>query len=212
MLEFFYSPGACSLATHVTLEEVGAEFTPQRILLAANEQRTERYLKVNPRGRVPALVLEDGTVLTETVALLTYLARRFPDARLLPDGELAEIRCLSLIVWFASAVHPTFTHVRRPERFTTIESAHADVVALAARNFRAHLEEIERVLDGRRWFFGDRPSIADLDSLVFYNWGYRTGHPVKELRAWTALKDALCARPGVRRALEREESPLLETL
>lgn len=212
MLTFYYSPGACSLATHVTLEEVGAEFEPRPILLAENQQRTEAYLKVNPRGRVPALVLEDGTVLTETVALLTYLARRFPEARLLPDDSLAEIRCLSLMTWLASAVHPTFTHVRRPERFTTIVSAHRDVVELAAKNFWGHLQEIDRALDGRRWFFGERVGVCDLYSLVFYNWGYRTGHPVRELLAFTALKDELLTRPAVRRALEREQSPLLETV
>ena len=66
-------------------------------------------------------------------------------------------------------------------------------------------------MGGRRFFFGDRPSVCDLYSLVFYNWGYRTEHPMRELPAFTALKNELLARPGVRRALEREESPLLES-
>ena len=212
MLTFYYSPGACSLATHVTLEVAGADFTPQQVKLADGEQRTAAYLAINPRGRVPSLVLEDGTVLTENTAILTYLAHRFPGACLMPSDELLQIRSISLMAWFASGVHPIFTHVRRPERFATDPSAHADIVETAKRNFWACCQEIERTLGGREWFIGDRMSVCDLYSLVFYNWGYRIDLPMTELRAFTALKNRLGQRADVRRALQREESPLLQSI
>lgn len=212
MLTLYYSPGACSMATHMTLEEVGAEFTPKRVMLANDEQKTEAYLRVNPRGRVPALALEDGTVLTENVAILPYLAERFPEKRLMPDDALGRAQAISLMAWFASGVHPIFTHVRRPERFVSDEAARPDVVATAMKSFWAACQEIERTLGGREHFVGDRLSVADIYSLVFYNWAYRVDLPVQELGAFTKLKDRVANRPGIRRALEREESPLLKTL
>jgi glutathione S-transferase len=106
MLTLYYGPGACSMASHIAIEETGAPYEAKPIMLPKGEQKTEAYLKINPRGRVPALAV-NGTVLTENVAILTYLAKRFPGARLLPTDLFEEMRCLSVMAWFSNFVHPS---------------------------------------------------------------------------------------------------------
>src|SRR6266536_481454 len=89
MLTLYFSPGACSLASHIGLEETGAPYEAKPILLAKQQQRTEDYLKINPRGKVPALSV-DGKILVENTAILTYLARRFPEKKLMPTDAVKE--------------------------------------------------------------------------------------------------------------------------
>ena len=89
MMTLYFSPGACSLASHIGLEETGAPYEIKPILLAKGQQRTEAYLKINPRGKVPALSV-DGKILVENTAILTYLARRFPEKRLMPTDPAEE--------------------------------------------------------------------------------------------------------------------------
>ena len=86
MLTLYYSPGASSVIPHITLEEIRAPYQRKLINLAKGEHKTDAYLKINPHGKVPALSV-DGNILTENVAILTYLAKRFPDARLLPQNQ-----------------------------------------------------------------------------------------------------------------------------
>ena len=110
MLTLYYWPGASSVIPHVALKEIGAPYALKLVNLAKGEDKGAAYLKINPRGKVPALSI-DGNVLTENVAILTYLAKQFPDARLLPQDLSEEAQCISTLAWFASAVHPTFAHI-----------------------------------------------------------------------------------------------------
>jgi len=129
MLTLYYAPGACSMASHIALEETGAPYQTQLVGLAQGEQTKPEYLnKVNPRGKVPALQTDDG-ILTENVAILTYLARTFPDAKLLPTDPLGTARALSHMAYLSNTVHPAFTHIMRPGRFATDESAHENLKA-----------------------------------------------------------------------------------
>jgi glutathione S-transferase len=86
MMTLYFSPGACSLASHIALEETGAPYELKPILLAKGEQRTAEYQKINPRGKVPAFSV-DGKILVENTAIITYLARKFPDKKLLPRAH-----------------------------------------------------------------------------------------------------------------------------
>src|SRR5271157_3757143 len=92
MLTLYYSPGACSMAPHIALEEAGAPYTLQLVSIPKGEQQAAKYLNVNPRGKVPTLMTDEG-VLTENVAILTYIARSSPHAKLLPDEPLGMPRC-----------------------------------------------------------------------------------------------------------------------
>ena len=94
MLTLYFSPGACSLASHIGLEETGAPYEAKPILLAKQQQKTEAYLKINPRGKVPSLSV-DGKVLVENTAILTYLARRFPEKKLMPADPAEEARSIA---------------------------------------------------------------------------------------------------------------------
>src|SRR5580692_3812188 len=103
MLTLYYSPGASSVIPHITLEEIRVPYQRKLINLAKGEHKTDAYLKINPHGKVPALCV-DGNVLTENVAILTYLAKQFSDARLLPQNLLEEARCLSTMAWYAATL------------------------------------------------------------------------------------------------------------
>jgi glutathione S-transferase len=209
MLTLYYSPGACSLAPHIALEEAGATYALQLVSIPKREQQDPEYLNVNPRGKIPALRTDDG-VLTENVAILTYIARTFPQARLLPEEPIGMARCISHMAWLSNTVHPAFTHIVRPGRFATDESAQENVKATGRENAWKLLQELDRLLGGQQWVLGSRYSVADPYSLVIYGWGKLNRMPVEELKSYTAFKGRMLQRPAARRVLEREESRLLQ--
>ena len=111
MLTLYYAPGACSIASHIALEETDVPYEAKPVSLATGEQLKDEYRNnVNPRAKVPALRTDEG-VLTENVAIITYLARLYPWAKLLPDDPLPLARALSHMTYLTSAVHPAFTHI-----------------------------------------------------------------------------------------------------
>jgi len=207
VLKLYYAPGACSTASHIGLEESGAAYESQALSFARNEQKTPEYLKVNPRGRVPALVVDDGTIV-ENTAILDYVANRYAP-HLMPTDSVGRARAISLMAWFSNNVHPAFTHIGRPERFATDTGVFDHLRAVGRENFHAALKEIDGLLAGKQWILGDQFSVVDGYALVFYGWGKRIGLPVAELENYTAWKDRMLARPAVRRVLEREQSILL---
>jgi glutathione S-transferase len=210
MLTLYYAPGACSMASHIALEETGAPYEAKPVALAQGAQNKPEYLGVNPRGKVPALKTENDGILTENVAILTYLARSFPAAKLLPTDPLGTARALSHMAYLSNTVHPAFTHIMRPGRFATDEKAHDNIKATGRENFWKLLQEIDGLLAGKDYVLGSQYSAADPYTLVFYGWGKRIGLPVNELKNYTALKDRLLQRPAVRKILEREQSPILQ--
>jgi len=108
------------MAAHIALEESGEHYEGKKVDLAGGEQRTEAYLKINPLGRVPALLLDNGEPLAENTAILPFLGKRF---NLWPDGPFAKVKALWLIGFFASSVHGAFAHVSRPERYASDSTA-----------------------------------------------------------------------------------------
>jgi glutathione S-transferase len=209
MLTLYHCPGACSMASHIGLEETGAPYETHLVALAKGEQKSDAYLKINPRGKVPALRLDDGSILVENTAILTYLAGRFPDKKLLPADPAETARCISTMAWFSNTVHPSFTHINRPERFAEDESAHKAMKETGRKNFWANLEEIDRLIGDKPWLQGSQFTACDPYALVFYGWGVRIQLPVKQLAHYTAWKDRMIQRAAVRKILEREQSPLL---
>ena len=157
MLTLYYAPGACSLASHIVLEESGEKYEAKRVDLAKGEQRTEAYLKIHPLGRVPALLLDNGEPLTENTAILPYLGKRFG---LWPKDPLAEARALSLIGYFASSVHPAHAHISRPERYATDKSYFPDIQEQGKKTFHGYLKQIDGMLAGRQWL-SDQYSVLD---------------------------------------------------
>ena len=208
MLTLYFSPGACSTASHIGLEETGAPYEEKPTLLAKGEHKTDAYLKVNPRGKVPALDV-DGKILTENTAILSYLAQRFPEKKLMPEDPLEKARCISTMAWFSNTVHPSYTHYLRPERFAEAEVAHATVKETAKKTFMTNCGEIDAMLKGKDWIMGSHYTVADPYALVFYGWGLRAGFPMNELAAYTAWKERMLKRPAVRKVLESEGNVLV---
>lgn len=204
MMTLYFSPGACSLASHIGLEETGAPYELKPVLLAKGEQRTEAYQKINPRGKVPALSV-DGKVLVENTAILTYLSRKFPDKKLMPADPSEEARCIGTMCWFSSVVHPSYQRLHRPERFAEGESAHAGVKENGKKMFFANLQEIDAMIQGNDWVMGREFTAVDPYALVFYGWAARSGLPVNELKAYTAWRERMMNRPSVRKSVESED-------
>lgn len=204
MLKLYYSPGACSLASHIILEEIGAPFTTKAVLIREGETQTPEFLALNPHARVPVLQTDD-MVLTESVAILTYLALRFPASGVLPLDDLRRsARALELLAFFASWVHIAVAQIWRSHRFASDEGAYPTVQASGHDNVRTYFDEIEALAAQGEWLLGDRFSVADPYLLVFYRWGGMLGLDMSSYPAWTAHKDRMLARPSVRRALARE--------
>jgi glutathione S-transferase len=204
MLMLYFTPGACSLAAHIVLEESGQSYEKQIIDTAKGEQRSEAYLKINPQGRVPALRLDNGEALTENTAILPYLGKRFG---LWPSEPLAEARALSLIGFFAASVHPAHAHFGRPERYAADPAAFPTIKEAGLKTFHLYLQQIDAKLAGRDWF-SDQYSVLDAYGLVFYAWGFRRELPVHALKSYTAFKDRMLQRPAVRRVVEAEKLAL----
>lgn len=204
----FYSPGACSLASHIALEETGRPYRAVETLLAGNAHKTPEYLAINPRGKVPALVVEDG-VITENTAILTWIGLTHPQAGLLPTEPFAQARCISQMAWFSNTPHIQQRAKFRPYYFSDDESQHAGIRAKAEANFWANLQEIDALLAGRRWMLGEAYSVADPYALVFYHWGVANRMPVRDLTHYTRHKDRMLQRPAVQVVLAREKNPNL---
>ena len=205
-MKLYYSPGACSLAPHIALEETGAAFEPVLIKTAEGQQRTPEYLAINPKGRVPALA--DGEfVVTENPAILRYVARKFPNAALWSDEPRDEARCAEWLAWCSSTIHPAYAHVRRAERYATSESAKEDVIAKGRETVRQLWGDIDAKLGGAEWAAGSRYSVADCYLMVFWNWGRGSvlGYDMaRDFPAWTAHAKRMGERRAVQRVLERE--------
>ena len=143
-IKLYFSPGACSLAPHIVLEELGIAYEAVKISTAEGQQRSPAYLKINPRGRVPALAA-DGKVLVENVAILSFLGGGFPQKGLWPRTTWQQAQALSMMAWLADTVHPAFAHMFRPERYVEGEAAVAAVKAGGRKTFGDCLAEIDRL-------------------------------------------------------------------
>ncbi len=202
-ITLYYSPGACSLAPHIVLEELGIPYEAVRISTAEGQQRSPEYLKINPRARVPALAV-DGRVLVENVAILTFLGGGFASKGLWPQGTWDQAQAISLMAWLADTVHPAFAHIYRPERYVQGEACVDAVKAGGRKTFGECLAEIDRLVAGKRWAAGNRFSVVDAYLLVFYRWGSRNAFPMKDFAHYTALVGRVLARPAVKRVMAGE--------
>jgi glutathione S-transferase len=203
-MKLYYGPGACSFASHIALEEVGIPYGTVRLNLAEGDQRKPEYLKINPRGRVPALVLDDGRVLTENVGIMAYVAGGYGQGKIWPRDTWQQAKCLSTMAWLSNTVHPAYAHIVRTARYVDEPAAQEAVKAKAKSNFQDCLHEIDRLLDGHRFAIGDRYSVVDGYLLVFYRWGNRGGFPVKSLPNYTRLANAVVDRAAVKKVMADE--------
>ncbi|MDO8903551.1 glutathione S-transferase family protein [Hydrogenophaga sp.] len=207
-LKLFFAPGACSFVPHAMLEMADVAFEPAMVKLHKGEQRNPEYLALNPRGQVPVLV-DDGEVITQIVAILLYLDEKMPLAGILPPAGVARSRALQKLVWMNNSVHPTFTHVFMPEKFTDDAEAQKAIRAFAVLRYREMLEEIEAMAEkAAPWMVGERPGALDAYALTLLRWGGYAGIDPTTLPATWGLVQRFAALPAVARAIERERLQL----
>jgi glutathione S-transferase len=204
MIKLYYSPGSCSLAPHIVLEELGIAYDSMLISLKDGDHKKADFLKINPRARVPALVV-DGKILTENPAILTYLGGGYADRGLWPKETWKQAEALSLMSWLASSLHITFAGVFRPERYADDEAAKENIRVNCRATVLKYFAEIEKMLTGKTFAMGGQYTVCDPYLLVFYRWGYRIGVDMKtEFPIWTKHALRVASRPTVKRVFEDE--------
>ena len=199
MLTLYFSPGACSQATHITLEEAGADYRAVRLNFAAGEQRSPEYLAVNPKGRVPALVTPQG-ILTETPALLLYVAQTHPAAGLAPlDDPFALAQLQSFNAFLCATVHVAHAHRPRAARWADDAGAQAAMQAKVPQNMRDAFALIERDYLKGPWVMGERFSVADPYLYTMAGWLAGDGVDIAQFPRVQAHFRAMAERPSVRK-------------
>lgn len=204
-MKLYYLPGACSIGIHAMLAEIGQTFQIEKAARAGTPE-FPAYLRVNPKGKVPALVRDDGSLLTEFPMIALYLARLHPEKGWIPRDMEGEIRVLEMTEHLVSTVHMQgYTRARRPEKFAPSEADHAAVRAFGLQVFQAGLDRAERQIGSKEWLF-ENLSIADFALFYLEHWCVLNGIGILS-PACRAHHDRLWARDAIRRAVESELAP-----
>jgi glutathione S-transferase len=200
MLTLVHAWGSCSLASLIALEEAGAPYELRVISTRDGDQRRPEYLALNPKGRVPALVTEGG-VLTETPAILAYVAQAFPEARLAPADAFAFAQMQAFNSYLCSTVHVAHAHKHRGYRWATEESSFADMRRKVAANEAECFGLIEREYLRGPWVMGDAFTVADGYLFTVAGWLEEDGVDPAQFPRVLDHRQRMRARPAVSKVL-----------
>ncbi|WP_028346956.1 glutathione S-transferase family protein [Bradyrhizobium murdochi] len=205
MFKLYYAPGTCALASHITLEEVGAPYSAERLNFKENQQNSPDYLKINPKGRVPTLVTDNG-VLTETPAILAFIAHSFPDAKLVPQDPFAFAQVQSISSYLCSTVHVAHAHKMRGARWATEETSFADMKRKVPETMTACFALIERDMLKGPWVMGEQYTICDPYLYTIGLWLEGDGVDVATLPKVIAHRKRMSERPAVQKVMAEEKA------
>ena len=198
-MKLYYSPGACSLAPHIILREAGYAF--DLIKVDIPNKKTEHgddYWKINPKGYVPALVLDSGEVLTEVGVICQYLADKMPEAGLAPElGTLARYHLMEWLNFVATEVHKQIGALFNPKMTPEMKAVQLGVI-------ERRLDALEKMLDGKDYLMGERFSVADAYLFTVLNW--TRIHKI-DMAKWPSLQAFMArvaGRPKVQEAMKAE--------
>ncbi|WP_165214626.1 glutathione S-transferase family protein [Affinirhizobium pseudoryzae] len=204
MYTLFFSPGACSLASHIALIDSGLPYELRRLKFAENEQQSADFLKVNPKGRVPALVTDRGT-LTESMAILLFIAQMAPEEKLAPlDDPFALARLQGFNSYLSSTVHVNHAHGRRATRWADEPTAVEDMKRKVPQTMRSSYRLIEDEMLIGPYVMGEDYTIADPYLFVISSWLKDDGVDIAEFPRVKAHYERMKARPSVQKALADE--------
>jgi glutathione S-transferase len=203
MLKLFYSPGACSLASHIALEEAGAPYELMRLNFKADDQRKPEYLKVNPKGRVPALVTDRG-ILTESPAILAYIGQAYPGAKLAPTDPFDFARAQAFNSYLCSTVHVSHAHRVRGNRWVDDPAALKEMQRKVPETVGAAFALIENGMLEGPWVMGKDYSICDGYLFTMAQWMEGDGVDLSKLPRVMEHRARVAERPAVKRALAQE--------
>ena len=204
-LTLYYAPISCALVPYVALTEARAQFEVRVVNVRGGEQLSADYLKMNPKHKVPVLLV-DGQPLTENVAILQWIAHQFPDAHLLPTG-LDTFKAISLLAWCASGIHPHLSPNLAPERYCDFPGSEDGVRRCAQRFLLESFRIADHMLQEREWFFGHF-TLPD----IYFFWCYRRANlfnvDTSEMPNCRLHYDRVLRRPSVAALLAFEANTL----
>jgi glutathione S-transferase len=204
-MKLYVMPGACSLASHIALLWAGAPFELE--VLSHEAVGSDVFRRLNPKGAVPTLLLDDGTVITESLAILDYIADVFPEAALgaAPDDFTGRAQLNEALAELVSDVHKAWAPFFAPSRFV-IQAADEDNARQAAfRQLDLHYARLDRLMEGRHWLVLGRRTVADAYLYVMCSWKDMTPTPLATFPALAAFNARLDADPSVQAAVQREK-------
>lgn len=200
-MRLYYAPNTISIAAAITLYEAGRDFEPIRVDFKSAEQTKSDYLAINPKGRVPTLDV-NGTLLTETGAILDYIATTSPDAGLVPSDPLAAAHMRSVMYYLASTMHVNHAHGARGHRWADKAESHADMKAKVPQTMAESAAYIQTYGLHGDYVAGTQLSLADPYLFVVCSWLERDGVAVAGLPKLAAYMDRMRTRSSVRRAAD----------
>ena len=206
MFKLYFAPGTCALASHIALAEAGAPYTTVKLDFKANQQNSPEYLAINPKGRVPSLVTDRG-VLTETPAMLAFIAQSFPQARLAPIDdpfEFAKVQAFNS--YLCSTVHVAHAHKMRGARWATEETTFADMKRMVPKTVGACFALIERDMLRGPWVMGEQYTICDPYLYTLTGWLEGDGVDIATLPKVADHRKRMSERPAVQKVMAEQQA------
>jgi glutathione S-transferase len=204
VIKLFYAPHTCSLASHIALEDAAAEYATIRIDFAEDEQRKPAYLAVNPKGRVPALATDRG-ILTETPAMLAFIAQSFPQARLAPlDDPFSFAQVQSFNSYLCATLHVAHSHRMRGNRWADDPAAIAAMQRKVPESVSACYQLIEENMLRGPWVMGEGYTICDPYLFTMAQWLEQDGVEPSRFPKVISHRRRMSERPAVQRAIAEE--------
>lgn len=206
MLTLYFTPNTCALASHIALEAAGADYRLQRVDFAKQEQRSADYLRINPKARVPALATDRG-ILTETPAILAYVAQTYPQAHLAPLDDAFEFaRAQAFNSYLCSTVHVAHAHRMRGYRWVDDEAAMEAMKRKVPQSVLACFELIENDMLLGPWVMGGHYTICDMYLFTLAQWLEVDGVDTSRLPRVLEHRQRMSADPVVKRVIAAELS------
>ena len=208
-LKLYFSPGACSFVPHSLLQLAGASFEPIMVKLHKGEQYGDEYQAINPRGQVPVLV-DDGQVITQILAIILYLDQKFPECMFLPTLPLERAKAIETLAWMNNTIHPTFTHIFMPHKFSDQADVQASLKIFNTQLYQRLLSELEALVltSASPWLFGKHIGPVDAYALTLTRWGSIAGIDPSTYPALWAHVQKVSADKAVGAVIERERLQL----
>ncbi|WP_174847748.1 glutathione transferase GstA [Yersinia artesiana] len=199
-MKLFYKPGACSLSPHIVLREAGLDFSIESVDLATKKTETgEDYLRINPKGQVPALLLDDGSLLTEGVAIVQYLADKVPDRHLIaPSGTLSRYHAIEWLNFVATELHKGFSPLFNPK-------TPDEYKVIARERLDKQFSYVDGELAKHDYLLGSKFSVADAYLFTVTRWANALKLEIKQRSHLDKYMARVAERPAVKAALAAED-------
>ncbi len=198
----FWHPRVSSLAPQAVLEEVSVDYDMRRIDVESREQKSEAYLRINPNGLLPALLIEDGSPIFESAGIVMYLADHYPEAGLAPGvSERDRAHYYQWMLYMATTVYPTFSHYYRPHDFTADPTDTQKIKQRAAQDLIPRWQILDDALADSPWLLGERFSACDIYMQMMAIWYDPPQAFLERFKNVARVSAAVAERPSVKKAM-----------